>query len=138
MTKVYLAGGIHGLSDEEVFGWREYVSRELEKYNVGSIDPTKRDYRGKEDEYAEQIVASDLDEIDDCRILLANIIPENQLVGTYMEIFYSSITCWPMTTIVVIPEGHYPSPWLTVHCDYMLTSLDDAIWLIGELFGEEH
>lgn len=88
---VYLAGGINGLSDSDAKDWREYAKQRL---IYRTLDPMRRDYRGKEDESVDEIVHGDLEDIDLCRIILASCLRPSW--GTAMELHYGAITPAPV------------------------------------------
>lgn len=105
--KVYLCGGINGLSDSECADWREW-SKLLLRHET--LDPMRRDYRGKEDESVNEIVRGDLDDILECDALLVNAVRPSW--GTAMEIVYAHqlgkrIVCFVGTGKI--------SPWLRYH-----------------------
>jgi nucleoside 2-deoxyribosyltransferase len=117
--KVYLCGGINGLSDSNCIDWREYAKARLLH---GALDPMRRDYRGKEDESVNEIVKGDLDDIERCPILLVNATRPSW--GTAMEIVYAfglgkRIVSWVGDSRV--------SPWLRYHSSSIHASLDAAI-----------
>jgi nucleoside 2-deoxyribosyltransferase len=116
---VYLCGGINGLSDSDCTDWREYAKERLLN---GTLDPMRRDYRGKEDESVNEIVKGDLDDIEQCPTLLVNATRPSW--GTAMEIVYAyglgkRIISWVGDSRV--------SPWLRYHSTAIHKSLDDAI-----------
>lgn len=121
MKTIYLAGGITGLSDEEVFGWRHHL---IKHYNqpykvVNFIDPTIKDYRGKEHNYVKEIVEFDKDRIDSADALIVNYKHGNgrPFIGTSMEMLYA----WDRHKFIalVFDESLTPmvpvSPWLVYH-----------------------
>lgn len=116
--KVYLCGGINGLSDADAKDWREYAKVRLPE----TIDPMRRDYRGVEHEDPEAIIDGDLEDIDWCDAVLAMCMRPSW--GTAMEIFYAkNIARKPV--YIVAPENC--SPWLMVHCTERFDTLDEAI-----------
>lgn len=121
---VYLCGGIHGLSDSECKDWREYAKSRLS----WTLDPMRRDYRGREFQNVTAIVQGDLIDIDESSVVLA-LCPRPSW-GTAMEIFYAHSIGRPVFA-VVLPE-HPVSPWLRYHAT-ICTSLDEAIERIKAL-----
>jgi hypothetical protein len=120
--KVYLCGAINGCTDEECKDWRE----EAKKIFPQSIDPMRRDYRGREEDCINEIV--ELDKID---ILTADAILVNYdkpSVGTSMEIIYA----WMhhKKIIVVVREGVKISPWLKYHSTCIVSSFEVAFKLL--------
>lgn len=118
----YLCGGINGLSDAECSDWRGYATARL---RGPTLDPMRRDYRGKEDESVDEIVKGDLVDIAQSRFVLVNATRPSW--GTAMEIVYARqadaiIIAW------VGPNGlGRVSPWLRYHCSELHESLTTAI-----------
>lgn len=119
--KVYLCGGINGLTDDEAMGWREYVKTQLPE--AEHIDPMRRDYRGREDESVNDIVNGDEADILESDVVLANCGRPSW--GTAMEIHFAHTQC--IDVIAVVPEGQPISPWLRYHATIIARSLDEAI-----------
>ncbi len=117
--KVYLCGGINGLTDSECKDWREYSKTKLSN----TLDPMRRDYRGREDDCRNEIVELDKIDIDLSDALL--VWYPKPSTGTDMEIFYA----WEggKQIYVVVPRESKISPWLKYHSDYITESLDGAI-----------
>lgn len=123
----YLCGGINGLTDSQCRDWREIAKEQLK---TDTLDPMRRDYRGKEDESVSDIVRGDLDDIQvssDC--LLVNA--EKPSWGTAMEIVYAHQIGLPIVAFV-LPESRI-SPWLRYHCSEVFLSLNAAINYINAL-----
>lgn len=118
---VYLAGGINGLSDSDASDWREYAK---ERLNHDTLDPMRRDYRGKEDESVIEIVHGDLDDIAASDVVLASCVRPSW--GTAMEIHYASATL-TKPVIAVVPEGQAVSPWLRYYATQVCRTFDEAI-----------
>lgn len=125
--KVYLCGGIQGLSDAEAATWRETTKRLL---NVLVLDPLRRDYRGKEAGNAAEIVTNDLADISDCDVLLVN--GSQPSWGTAMEIVYAAVG---NKAIVVFGAGECPSPWLVYHAKELLPTVEEACDYINNQSG---
>lgn len=122
--KVYLCGPINGCTDEECKDWREYVKTQL----PDTIDPMRRDYRGREDDFVQEIIWGDKLDIRASDALL--VMYDKPSVGTSMEVMYA----WQegKTIVVVAPKGARISPWLKFHSNAIVHSLDRAIELILE------
>jgi hypothetical protein len=123
-VKVYLCGGIHGLSDQEANGWRQRAAALLGGVSV--LDPMRRDYRAVKDENMDSFVQGDLREIAESDVLLVNAVHPSW--GTAMEIVYARIL---RLRIVAFLDPHTSvSPWLRYHCDAITFSLEEAIaWI---------
>jgi len=130
MTRVYLCGPINGCTDAECNDWRAYAKAELAKYDIGTIDPMDRDYRGREMEpgIATEIVVNDKADICDSHFMIANCPKPS--VGTSMEILYAYKRGVPV--VAIHPADKPPSPWLVYHADRVVYSMRDAIdWLLA-------
>lgn len=124
---VYLCGGINGLSDHECRTWREVARARLDYYGIASLDPMRRDYRGKEDESVNEIVAGDLEDIAASDALLVNaVIPS---WGTAMEIVYARQA--RKRIVACVGDGRV-SPWLRYHCEIFPTLQEALNALIGQ------
>ena len=122
MPIVYLCGPINGRSDDDCTGWREYVKERLD----ATLDPMRRDYRGRELEprIAAEIVDGDTSDISVSDIIL--VYYDKPSVGTSMEVRMAKAEM--CKRIVLVNKSSSPlSPWLVHHCDEIYTSLDDAI-----------
>lgn len=135
--RLYLAGGINGLSDAEATDWREYIKKQFvqdaeERTKQGHIfplveciDPMRRDYRGREHEPGidKAIVGGDLADIRSCQVMIS-MMPKPSW-GTGMETFWAfQQGVW---VIAVVPAGTRVSPWVTYHSSVLVHSLDDAV-----------
>ncbi len=122
--KVYLCGGINGLSDADAKDWREQAKRLL--VGCETADPMRRDYRGVEDMNVHEIVHGDLEDIDGSDVLLA-MCPKPSW-GTAMEIFYAHDA--GKRVFVVAPAGPL-SPWLKYHSHRVCPTVEDACeWIL--------
>lgn len=117
---VYLAGPINGCTDTEAHGWRDDFMASLPQLKF--LDPMVRDYRGREDESVNEIVESDLSDIDECDIFLAYCWQVSW--GTGMEILYAYRTAKPV--VLIVPEGQRISPWLRYHSHLIVGTLAEA------------
>jgi nucleoside 2-deoxyribosyltransferase len=125
----YLCGGINGLSDSDCRDWREVAKSEL---FTPTLDPMRRDYRGKEDESVREIVEGDLDDIDRSDFVLVNATRPSW--GTAMEIVYA----YQASKVVVSWVGQSRvSPWLRFHSSEIHATLEEAIGSINmQVAGE--
>ena len=125
MNKVtYLCGGINALSDDECNNWRTIAKNKLD---TGTLDPMRRDYRGKEDESFKEIVRGDLQDVASCNYVIVNATRPGW--GTAMEIVYAKQA---KKFIVAFTEGARISPWLREHCNIICTTIDEAILEINK------
>lgn len=124
----YLCGGINGLGDADCRDWRELAKALLV---TKTLDPMRRDYRGKEDESVSAIVRGDLWDILRCRFVLVNATRPSW--GTAMEIVYA----WLMRKRIYAFVGNSRvSPWLRFHCSYILNSVEEAVDAINHKCGD--
>ena len=126
---VYLAGPIHGRSDIECKHWRTEAAALLSVHDVEAIDPMARDFRGCEDEVAEQLVEADKHEIEQCLMVLVNANEPGW--GTAMEVFYANSLGKP---VIAFSNADSISPWLRCHTRAIFGTLHEAI--AGIVLGE--
>lgn len=124
----YLCGGINGLSDADCRDWRE-VAKSLLK--TETLDPMRRDYRGREDDSVKEIVIGDLADINQSDYVLVNATRPSW--GTAMELFYAASKC--KTVIAWVNPGPV-SPWLRYFSHEIHESLEGAIATINERDAE--
>lgn len=124
--RIYLAGPIFEQTDEEARDWREYVKA---RYDGPTLDPMRRDYRGREASPAvtEAIVAGDKLDIKRSDVLIANC--PRPSYGTAIEIFYAHSIGVPV--VAVMPAGPV-SPWVVHHATAIVHNLDEGIDLIND------
>lgn len=130
MKKIYLCGPINGRTDADCRNWREQVKASW--ISGETLDPMRRDYRGRELEpgIAAEIVAGDLEDLHNCDALLAFV--DKPSFGTAMEIFYVKHDL--KKPVVVIDATGLPlSPWLVHHADVIVATVDEAIAKLGSL-----
>lgn len=127
MIYTYLAGGIAGLTDSECNDWRSYAKQHLK---TDTLDPMRRDYRGKEydPEIASTIVLNDLEDIQRSDYLLVNATRSGSW-GTAMEIALAH-TDFKFIVAFVGNTGKV-SPWIRHHCNYVVETIDEAIAIIN-------
>lgn len=123
MSVVYLAGPINGCTDAEANDWRTYMKQRLTLVGVDTLDPMRRDYRGREDESVSEIVELDKDDVDACDVFVANC--PHPSYGTAMEVFYAWQAGKP---VVVVHPGDKPvSPWVRYHSTVIVSTLREAV-----------
>lgn len=120
MKTIYLCGPINGCTDEECKDWRELVKS---KWSGKTLDPMRRDYRGKEDESVNQIVEFDKIDLMNSDIILVNY--DKPSVGTSMEILYAFER--GKFVVIVAQAGSRISPWMRYHSHAICCSFDDAL-----------
>jgi len=130
IPKVYLAGGIFGLSDEDARAWRTRVTQILEKSKLTVIDPMERDCRGVEDELSDSIVARDLKFLRMCDAVVVNLSTAG--CGTAMELVYAKL--WGIPVVGFNSTLKPISPWLKTHSRQVVNIIEacDTVkrWLV--------
>jgi nucleoside 2-deoxyribosyltransferase len=121
---IYLAGPINGCTDEECKDWREDSKKYFGEENT--LDPMRRDYRGRELENVKEIVEGDKADIDQATIVLVN--HPKPSTGTDMEIMYAFNR--KKKIIAVVPHKKI-SPWLAYHAHKIFFSFENALTYIG-------
>lgn len=135
MTTVYLCGGINGLSDAQCKDWREVAKSILTPSGVATLDPMRRDFRGKEAESVREIVDGDLRDIALSDVVLVNASRPSW--GTAMEVVYAKKDHRP-PVIYAFGAGHTPSPWLVYHCRRLFVTVEEACeWIKNELYERQ-
>jgi nucleoside 2-deoxyribosyltransferase len=118
--KIYLAGPMFQTEDNECKAWRDEAIAKLTGHEI--FNPMIRDYRGRTDEKAAEIVEEDKKDIDSCDVILVNHTRPS--VGTSMEILYA----WERKKrIITVIHSDQISPWLLYHSERIFRDLDSAI-----------
>lgn len=129
MKTVYLCGPINGCTDEECTDWREAAKLSIK---FDTLDPMRRDYRGREEECCEEIVEMDKADIVRSDVILVNY--DKPSVGTSMEMLYA----WERDKFVItVARLDTPiSPWLKYHSTVRLHGFSEAFDLLNKLHDE--
>lgn len=122
---VYLCGGINGLTDAQAGDWREDAKTLL---LARTLDPMRRDYRGREDENVGEIVRGDLEDIYASTHLIVNAVRASW--GTAMEVWEAQ-RCGKKIHVIT-PEGIPISPWLRYCATAIHGTLEDAAQAINQ------
>ena len=128
MLKVFLAGPIHGFEDRQEY--RDRIKAVLRRFGYEVVDPWERERKvyqksaGDRDWWKkakpEDFVRRDLEDIRRCDVFVAYL--PTLSAGTCMELFYAKL-CGKRTIVVCeIPD---PSPWIVVHSDMLLRSIEE-------------
>lgn len=126
MDKVYLAGPIFQQSDATCNDWRaKFKACGMFEW----LDPMARDFRGKEDTHAAEIVEGDKDDIDGCHAVVAKVEPTS--AGTSMEILWAWLN---ETPVIAICAGRV-SPWVRYHATEICSNEDAALQKLKELLA---
>jgi len=116
MKRVYLAGPPY--ADE----YRRRASALLGGCGCESVDPMRRDFRGRTQGREAEIVAGDLADIESCDAVLAAFTSPDE--GTAMEAWYAHSIGKP---VVVYTGGTPPHPWTVYVADVLCADLEDAV-----------
>lgn len=126
MTTLYLCGPINGCTDEQASGWREYVKS---IWPEETLDPMRRDYRGKEATAYRDIVELDKIDIQRCDALLVSY--DKPSVGTSMEVLFAWQIGKPI--VVVSNPDTIISPWLRYHAHRIVSTYEQGVAVADEL-----
>lgn len=132
MIKIlYLAGPMLGCTDLEMHRWRNAAKRMLPEWIC--LDPTRRDYRGKDVRldavHCAALVNNDKDDINQSNIVL--VYHDRPSVGTSMEVLYAFDR--KKVIIIINKVGPEMSPWMYHHATYVVHSLEEAVEKISLL-----
>lgn len=129
MEKVlYLCGPINGCTDAECVNWREHVKT---LWSGRTLDPMRRDYRGKEAESFRDIVELDKVDVAQSDALIVNY--DRPSVGTSMEILWA-FERGKFIVVVTRPDAVI-SPWLRYHSHRIVHSFEDGVREAAEAFA---
>lgn len=121
LLPIYLCGGINKRTDAEAKDWRE-LAKSLSPWPT--LDPMRRDYRGRELKHVNEIVTGDLKDITDSWALI--VYYDKPSVGTSMEMFNAYWNGKPVVLINASGDVSL-SPWLIYHAHYMVSTVEEAI-----------
>lgn len=124
MTTIYLCGPINGCTDSDAKDWREHVKSK----HPNTIDPMRRDYRGREAESYREIVDLDKRDVEAADVILVNY--DKPSVGTSMEVYHAWLHRVPVV-VVCRPETAI-SPWLRYHSTKIVHSFEAALAWVSE------
>lgn len=124
-ARVYLAGPIGQVTYEEFKHWRVVASERLKKKGIEIEDPTER--LGTDPEI---VVNGDKKAIKNSGLVLAYAPKKVAFVGTSMEIFYAHENLHLPVVVWGELYGTRPSPWIVMHSDYVVDTLDEALTII--------
>jgi nucleoside 2-deoxyribosyltransferase len=89
-----------------------------------TLDPMRRDYRGREAESVNEIVELDKIDVQECDVVIANCPKPS--VGTSMEVFFA----WQLGKTVAVVAQEPVSPWLRYHSAKVFGTIKEAVdWL---------
>lgn len=131
---IYLCGPIQNCTDAECKDWR---AKAADAWPGVSLDPMRRDYRGRELENPAQLVADDLEDITNSDALIVWF--DRPSVGTSMEIFFAAkILRIPVVVIDARADRTGPlSVWLVYHATQIHTTLEGALGALEALMPKD-
>lgn len=124
--KAFISGPIQGMETEQ--GYRETIGEICIRLGYEVIDPWRREkilYRKDESCWWNKVPASDfvqrdLDDADRCDVMIVYL--PRLSAGACMEMFYAKRKG---KKVIVISDMDCLSPWIIVHCDAVLQSLNE-------------
>ena len=125
---LYLCGPINGCTNEECRNWREFVKT---LWPGETLDPMRRDYRGREGESVNEIVEFDKIDILNSEALIVNF--DRPSVGTAMEILFAFER--GKLVVIIAADSTVISPWLRYHSHYIENSFAAGCKRIADFFS---
>lgn len=127
---IYLSGPIDygdATAWQNTHVWRHRASYLLGEKHV--LNPTRREYRGElSDEDVTQLVQADLEDIDKCGVLLANVWKFS--AGTLMEMWRAFYSCNIRVVTVCPPELR--KAWVRYVSEAIFDTVDESCDYIKE------
>ena len=136
--KVYLSGGIAGLTFEEANAWRSEVTEKLRDRGAQTLNPLRgRMFLCADDEVLDpnEIVQRDLRDIRACDLVLARM--DAPSIGTAIEIWQAYYVEHKPVILVSQNIKLREHPWLQVACTKMFAHLDIALDYIATRWADE-
>jgi len=122
--QVYLCGPIHSQTAYECTHWRGIARSYIESAGHAVRDPMDRDFRGREEECSGEIVAGDLDDIEQSNVVLVNANRPGW--GTAMEVLYAHQRGKRVVAFASHTNAPTLSPWLREHTEDVYESVHSA------------
>ncbi len=99
---VYLAGGITGLSEAEVMGWRRTAQAELAAAGITTLCPIDAASAG--DDVTEAVILRDKLDVQRCDIVLMNLLDAPRVsIGTMIELGWANAYGKPVVLVMDNP-----------------------------------
>lgn len=147
MYKIYLAGGISGLSYDESVAWREYAKSRFLPNIIGLSPMRGKSYLAQEksigDHYSDTLLSTaraitTRDHFDTKRadLLLINLLNAPKVsIGTMIEIGWASAYRVPI--IVVMDEGCVHDHAMVRECaSFIVKTLDEGIHIVNAILSD--
>ena len=124
--KAFISGPIQGM--ETAQSYRDVIRQICIRCGYESVDPWQREkiiYTGTEHDWWMKVptadfIRRDLKDIEKCDVLIAYL--PRLSAGTCMELFYAKLKGKKTVCICQIEN---PSPWIIVHSDIILKSIEE-------------
>lgn len=127
---IYLCGPIQNRTDDQCVAWREQA-KIMWGLRGKTLDPLRRDYRGRELDNPEQLVTDDLNDIDEADGLLVYF--DGPSVGTSMEIFYAKHVLKKPVVVVNVSSMPVLPVWLVYHADAIRNDVQSGLVTLHHL-----
>jgi nucleoside 2-deoxyribosyltransferase len=126
LVRVFIAGPIQGMEDRQEY--RAVIRRVLEAKGYEVVDPWEREkviYRASGEEWWKNVpprdfIERDLRDVERCDVLIAYL--PRLSAGACMELFYAKLKGKKVVSVIEFKD---PSPWITLHSDVVLRSLEE-------------
>ena len=133
---VYLAGPIEGLNYKESTEWRDAATLTLNKYDIDTLDPTRRvAFVNDESEHASaRIWKCDLQDISHSSVVLANLSDElpGKKWGTVAEIAHAHTK--NKIIIVILEKNQFKHPFVMQYATEVHYTVSNAVEAVREYF----
>lgn len=137
--KIYLAGGMTGLSEEDQVAWRQSVKTEIEQYvrkgEIVFFDPTEYDaseYTENIQHEEEAMMKLDIRNLVESNLVICNISTNPFSVGTNIELGICHNTQIPVVTYN--PDNKPIHPWQLAISDFVVSDLSVLAELVIEYY----
>jgi len=138
--KVYLSGGIGGLTFEEANKWRSEATEQLREFGIQVLNPLRgRMFEAEVIDNADfnpnELVHRDLRDMRQCDLVLARLdVPS---IGTTMEIWHTYFVEHKPVILVSNNRNIQNHPWIQVACTKVFDKQDKAIEYIVTRWADE-
>ncbi len=139
--KVYLAGGISGLSYEECVAWRQYAADHLSWYGIEALSPMRNKESLKDKgsvifhDYPKEILSNqraimtrDRNDVINCDALLVNLLGSKTVsIGTMMELGLADLLRKPVIAVIEATGNPHDHPMVRESFGFRTESLDAGL-----------
>lgn len=126
--KIYLSGGIAGLTPPEVEDFFLQTQKKLEAIGLKVLSPIrgkKLDAECIQKYEPNEIVTRDLNDIGQCDLMVA--YPSTKSIGTFMEIFFAAYVKHIPIVVVAQNEHIRAHYWIRFFASKVVSTMDEAI-----------